>query len=63
MHEYAFLYNRWPAGRIRAPTCPLLLVKVKRNSRAKRDARTCSGTPTVDSRCSEDQLLEVAAAC
>jgi hypothetical protein len=62
MHEFAFLYNRWPAPRIRAPTCPLLLVKVKRNGRVKRDAPTCSGTHAVGSRRGGDRLVGVAAA-
>ncbi|MCZ6576658.1 MAG: hypothetical protein O6950_09480 [Gammaproteobacteria bacterium] len=62
MHEFAFLYNQWPAAHIRAPTCPLLLVKVERNGRVKRDAPTCSGTHAVGSQCSEDQLLGVATA-
>lgn len=63
MHEFAFLYNRWPAARIRTSTClVVLLVKVERNGRVKRDAPTCSGTPTVDSQCSEEQLLGLAKA-
>lgn len=63
MHEFAFLYNRWRAARIRTSTClVVLLVKVERNGRVKRDAPTCSGTHAVGSRRGGDRLVGVAAA-